>query len=92
MLSELDQLDVKCCSLLVIPNHHGRGHFLDDRKFCEWLRAQEDADAELVEAVEELILLHEWGGYHAADVLQTAEDRKVTMRTAAMTHANSRMT
>src|SRR3989442_8796054 len=39
----------------------------------EWLRAQEDAAAELVEAVEELILLHEWGGYHAADVLQAAD-------------------
>ncbi len=39
----------------------------------DWLRAQEEADAELVEAVEELILLHEWGGYHAADVLQAAD-------------------
>src|SRR3989442_13897853 len=43
------------------------------RIVSEWLRAQEDGDAELVEAVEELILLHEWGGYHAADVLQAAD-------------------
>src|SRR5712691_3816904 len=36
-------------------------------------RAYREAHAELVEAVEELILLHEWGGYHAADVLQAAD-------------------
>ena len=40
ILCELRALGVGACSLLVIPDHHRRGHFLDDAAFCTWLRAQ----------------------------------------------------
>jgi uncharacterized protein len=39
MLADLRELGTPCVSLLVIPDHHQRGHFLDDPAFCEWLRA-----------------------------------------------------
>lgn len=48
MLEELDRLGVKTCSLLVIPDHHHRGHFLDSPTFCEWLRTQARAGHEIV--------------------------------------------
>lgn len=38
MLKELRALGVDRCSLLVVPNHHHRGHFLEHPEFCEWLR------------------------------------------------------
>ena len=38
MLDDLAALGVAHTSLLVVPNHHRRGHFLDDKNFCEWLR------------------------------------------------------
>ncbi len=38
MLRELRGLGVTRCSLLVIPNHHHRGHFSHDAAFCNWLR------------------------------------------------------
>ena len=44
----LDRLGVKQCSLLVIPNHHHRGHFLADPAFCAWLKAQADHGHEIV--------------------------------------------
>jgi uncharacterized protein len=40
ILAELEWLGVRAVSLLVIPDHHHRGHFLRDEKFCEWLRAR----------------------------------------------------
>ena len=40
ILAELAALGVHAVSLLVIPDHHHRGHFLDDPVGCEWLRAQ----------------------------------------------------
>ena len=40
MLAELERLGVRACSLLVIPDHHHRGHFLEDTAFCEWLCEQ----------------------------------------------------
>ena len=43
----LAALDVPV-SLLVIPDHHGRGHFLKDTTFCEWLRARVAAGDEVV--------------------------------------------
>ena len=43
----LAALDVPV-SLLVIPDHHGRGHFLKDAAFCEWLRARVAAGDEAV--------------------------------------------
>lgn len=37
MLDDLAGLGVDRASLLVVPNHHRRGHFLDDPEFCRWL-------------------------------------------------------
>ena len=48
ILSALEKSGVRHCSLLVIPNHHQRGHFLDDKNFCEWLVAQGRAGHEIV--------------------------------------------
>ncbi len=48
ILTELAGLGVKKCSLLVIPDHHRRGHFLADAECAAWLRAQTDAGHELV--------------------------------------------
>lgn len=42
------------------------------RIVCEWLQAQA-AGPQLISTVEELILVHETGGFHAADVLQAAD-------------------
>jgi predicted deacetylase len=38
ILRALRAAGVGRCSLLVVPNHHHRGHFLDDAVFCDWLR------------------------------------------------------
>ena len=38
MLADLAALGVARTSLLVIPDHHRRGHFRDDPGFCAWLR------------------------------------------------------
>jgi len=48
ILSKLEALGVKHCSLLVIPNHHLRGHFLKDKIFCDWLVSQGHAGHEIV--------------------------------------------
>ena len=37
MIAELRELGVGRCSLLVIPDHHHRGHMLADAGFCRWL-------------------------------------------------------
>ena len=37
ILAELAASGVSATSLLVIPDHHQRGHFLDDPAFCTWL-------------------------------------------------------
>ncbi|HEY8902662.1 MAG TPA: polysaccharide deacetylase family protein [Chthoniobacterales bacterium] len=37
MLSDLSAWGVNCTSLLVIPDHHRSGHFLEDEYFCKWL-------------------------------------------------------
>jgi len=37
MLADLAALGVNRTSLLVIPDHHHRGHFRDDPEFCDWL-------------------------------------------------------
>jgi uncharacterized protein len=47
-LERLNALGVDKCSLLVIPNHHHRGHFLDNKTFCDWLVAQGAAGHEIV--------------------------------------------
>ena len=48
ILAELAGLGVEKCSLLVIPDHHRRGHFLADAECAAWLRAQAAAGHELV--------------------------------------------
>lgn len=39
ILEDLRPLGISKTSLLVIPNHHRRGHFLEDPGFCEWLKS-----------------------------------------------------
>ena len=48
ILGQLTYLGVPRCSLLVIPDHHRRGHFLADAECAAWLRAQAAAGHELV--------------------------------------------
>lgn len=48
ILGELARGGVERCSLLVVPDHHHRGHFLADAKFCAWLQAQAAAGHEVV--------------------------------------------
>ncbi len=48
MLKELAEVGVTKTSLLVIPNHHRRGHMLDDTGFCRWLENLSKAGHEVV--------------------------------------------
>lgn len=48
ILEKLAALGVSRTSLLVIPDHHHRGHFLTDAKFCAWLHIQAAAGHEVV--------------------------------------------
>lgn len=48
MILALARLGVMRTSLLVVPNHHHRGHFLDDQNFCRWLAERAAAGHELV--------------------------------------------
>jgi predicted deacetylase len=48
MLAELAALGVSRCSLLVIPDHHGEGHMLNDAGFCRWLEVLAARGHELV--------------------------------------------
>lgn len=48
MLRELAEVGVTKTSLLVIPDHHHRGHMLNDAGFCRWLEGLAGAGHELV--------------------------------------------
>ena len=48
ILAELNRIGVSRASLLVIPDHHRRGHFLQHPAFCEWLKEQVAAGHEVV--------------------------------------------
>lgn len=48
MLADLAEIGVARTSLLVIPNHHHRGHFQADPEFCAWLREMVAAGHEAV--------------------------------------------
>lgn len=48
ILRELAELGVRKVSLLVIPDHHCKGHLLDDPEFCAWLRSRAAAGDEVV--------------------------------------------
>ena len=63
ILSQLAEIGVRHCSLLVIPDHHHRGHFQADPDFTTWLRALEKAGHETV--------IH---GYHHRRERRSAEN------------------
>lgn len=48
IIAELAVLGVAHTSLLVIPDHHRRGHFARDAAFCAWLRDMAAAGHEIV--------------------------------------------
>ncbi|HEX8371666.1 MAG TPA: polysaccharide deacetylase family protein [Chthoniobacterales bacterium] len=48
ILHDLRSAGVEKTSLLVVPDHHHRGHFLADATFCNWLREQQQAGHEIV--------------------------------------------
>ena len=48
MLAELNGWGVTQCSLLVIPDHHHRGHMLSDAGFCRWVEGLAKEGHELV--------------------------------------------
>jgi uncharacterized protein len=48
MIEALAKLGVARTSLLVVPDHHHRGHFLDDPEFCRWLAGRASAGHEIV--------------------------------------------
>ncbi len=48
MLRELAEVGVTRTSLLVIPDHHHRGHMLDQPDFCDWLKGLAAQGHELV--------------------------------------------
>ncbi len=57
-------------SLLVIPDHHGRGHFTKDAAFCEWLRNRTAAGDEAV--------IHGYYHHRAARESETLTARLIT--------------
>lgn len=48
ILQALRGMGLSEVSLLVVPNHHHRGHFLENPDFCEWLRARVSDGCEAV--------------------------------------------
>ena len=48
MLRELAEVGVTKTSLLVIPNHHHRGHMLEDVGFCRWVEGLAKVGHEVV--------------------------------------------
>lgn len=48
LLARLEAVGARHFSLLVIPNHHGRGHILDDPEFRRWLLEREAQGDEVV--------------------------------------------
>ena len=39
IIGALAEAGVPRTSLLIVPDHHSRGHFLRYRDFCDWLRS-----------------------------------------------------
>jgi len=48
ILAGLHELGVTRCSLLVVPDHHHKGHFLNDKNFRDWLVAMGGEGHEIV--------------------------------------------
>ena len=74
ILAELAALGVEKCSLLVIPDHHRRGHFLADAECAGWLRTQAAAGHELV--------MH---GYHHKRARREGESTRAKLTTRIYT-------
>ena len=70
MLDELAALGVTQCSLLVIPDHHARGHMLADPSFCRWLESLAARGHELV--------VHGYYHQRPAHPAETARQRFMT--------------
>lgn len=70
MLRDLAAWGIDRTSLLVVPDHHKRGHFLADGDFCRWLAAAARAGHEIV--------LH--GYYHRRErrAVESTRDRLIT--------------
>lgn len=47
-VAAMAQCGVARTALLVVPDHHGRGHFLEDAGFCAWLAELERGGHEIV--------------------------------------------
>jgi len=74
ILDELAGFGVPHCSLLVVPDHHRRGHFLADDTCSAWLRAQAAAGHELV--------MH---GYHHERQRRAGESAGAKLKTRVYT-------
>lgn len=48
IVAELARRGVRACSLLVVPNYHQQGKFVEDRQFVSWLRNLEAQGHEIV--------------------------------------------
>jgi predicted deacetylase len=48
LLSRLNRLGVRTCSLLVVPDYHHQNPMASDPSFLAWLRDLEDGDNEIV--------------------------------------------
>jgi predicted deacetylase len=70
ILQELAHRGVSRCSLLVIPDHHHRGHMSDDSEFVEWLQEKAKAGHEIV--------IHGYFHQRAARVDESTRDKFTT--------------
>ena len=70
ILDELRSLGVPAVSLLVIPDHHHKGHMLADAEFGAWLREQAATGHEIV--------IH---GYHHQRARRGNEDLRAKLTT-----------
>jgi hypothetical protein len=57
-------------SLLVIPDHHGRGHFVKDGAFCDWLRERVAGGDEVV--------IHGYYHQRARREMESVRERLIT--------------
>jgi len=70
ILQDLARRGVSHCSLLVIPDHHHRGHMGDDPEFVTWLRKQAEAGQEIV--------MHGYFHQRTARANESARDKLTT--------------
>ncbi len=70
ILRELSCHGVSRCSLLVIPDHHHRGHMRDDPEFVAWMQKQAEAGHEIV--------VHGYFHQRSPRVVENARDKFTT--------------